>query len=1021
MKPVRLFLYGFAGLIVLLVIAVGVAFTSGFQTWAARKAIAGQPELRGSIGRVSAGLNQIELTSVQAESNGAVLTLPALTAELPLYAAGVSQKVAVRKLVAKGWTLDLTHLRPAAPAPATAPAGSPTSTPRKTTTATNLVPPDNAAEVAVAATAAAFHGVFSQLVLPVDLSLDGIDLEGDVLLPPTPDAPTARAHVRLTGGGLAAGQEGRFALDLAVALTGEKIPVNSLTARTTVIAAMDTSRTFTRVSSETSAAAKGEKFPGGVNLVATVGATRAALLENYTAVLVLEGKEVVGIRAEFPRDSNVLTGTWKLNARGTDLAPFALGRTLPDIEAQGEGRFSADAGFTEVHASGHLEATATRLGTIKPELAALGTVKLSTEFDLAQRGEALRIDRLTAQFNGAAPVAQIRVLQAFEFNVGTGELKVAEPARELLALNLQAVPLAWIQPFVKDLTLTGGDVRGELVATASNGGLALRAKNPLSFTGVSVSSPTGPLVRALDGSLNFSADYSPRGWQAEIVALTLSSGGSPVFSLSGKAGQLAGKDQLLKATGRWSTQLPALLLQPMTAGKTGLIQGEAGGEFTATIGEKQEIRATVALQRLVADPKLTKETLPTITLDLRADVDAAGKINFNVPMLFERNGQKSDLILEGSALTGPKSTTLNVRATSSLLVLDDVQILGALAPAEPVVEGPVKPKSKPDEKPFWAGYSGQFALALKKVIYAGKFEVLDVGGTVLLEEGTLKFDGVKAGFNGDSTMKFNGGVTFVPQTSNPYALMAEFALANFDAAPLFRALDPSRLPAVEGRFNVISRLAGNGVNAGQLIERTRGDFELSSKSGLFRGLSADMAESLKQAPSMLSSAVGSVGALLGLKKEKIDDANEYLDKQGKVVVEIADRLKEIAYDQINVVAARDEALNIRLKEFSLISPEIRLRGTGEISYRDGVPLLAQPLDLRIQLGARGRVENLMNNVALLDTRQDELGYTNLIETIRLGGTLENIDRSGLKKLLTEAAVKKAKSSLLDNLGGFLGR
>ena len=1014
MKPVRLFLYFLAGLLALLVVAVGVAFTSGFQTWAARKAIAGQPALHASVGRVSAGLHQVEVTALRAEPDGAVLTVPSLIAQLPLISAGLSQKVTITKLVAKGWTLDLTKTQPPASSPA-APA------PKKTAAAGGLVSSANAADVAVAATAAAFHGVFSQLQLPVDLSVDGVELEGDVLLPPTPDAPAARAHVRLAGGGLGAGREGRFTVDLAIAFSGEKIPVNSLTARTTVLAAMDTPRTFTRIESETTAAAKGEKFPGGVNLVATLGATRAALLENYTAVLVLEGKEVVAIRAEFPRDANVLTGTWKLNARGADLAPFALGRTLPEIEAQGEGKFSSDAAFSEVHASGRLDATAARLGMIQPELAALGTVKLAAEFDLSQHGRALRVDRLTAQFTGAAPVAQMQALQPFEFNLETGELKVAEPARELLSLNLQAVPLAWVQPFVKTLTLTGGDVRGELVATASNGGLALRAKTPLSFTGVSIATADGPQVRAIDGSVNFTADYTPQGWQAEVTTLTLASGGTTLFSLNGKAGQLAGKDQLLKATGRWTANLAALLLQPAAAGKAGLVQGEASGDFTAAIGARQEIRATLALQRLAADPKLTKESLPTIAIDLRADIDAAGKINFNAPVLFERNGQKSDLALVGSAMSGPKSTVLDVRVTSTLLVLEDVQILGALAPGEPPAETPVPPKSKPDEKPFWSGFSGQFALALKKVIYAGKFEINDVGGTVVLEEGALKFDGVKAGFNGDSTLKFNGGVTFAPQVRDPYALKAEFALANFDSAPLFRALDPSRLPAVEGRFNVISHLAGNGGNAAQLMQRTRGDFELSSKTGLFRGLSADMAESLKQAPSMLSAAVGSVGTLLGLKKEKIDDANEYLDKQGKVVVEIADRLKEIAYDQINVVAARDEALNIRLKEFSLIAPEIRLRGRGEISYRESVPLLAQPLDLRIQLGARGRLENLMNNVALLDKGQDELGYTNLIETIRLGGTLENIDKSALKKLLTEAAVKKARSSLLDNLNGLLGR
>lgn len=1023
MKPFRLFLYFSAAVFVLLVMAVGVAFTSGFQTWAARKVLADEPALHATLGRVSAGLGRVNLESVSVEPNGAVLTLPALTAELPLLSAALSKKVTITKLVAKGWTLDLTKAKPAAPS---APTKTPPAPRARLSSGFSLLPSAYAADSAAAATVSVFQGVFSQLKLPVDLSLDGVELEGDVLLPAVPDAPAARVHVRIAGGGLAAGREGRFALDLAVAFTGENLPVDTLTVHATLVAAMDTPRTFTRLETEAAAAAKGAKFPAGVKLVATVAAMRAAPGENYLIALVLEGKELVAVHADYPGDARALTGSWKLNLRTADLAPFTLGRALPAIDAVGDGKFSADPAFVEIHASGRLDATADQLAVIKPELAVVGVVKLAAEFDLAQQGGALRIDHLAVQFDGARPIASVRSLQPFEFNAKTGELKVAEPARELLALNLQGVPLAWLQPFLKNLRVTGGDVRGELAATASNGGLALRSKTPLTVTEVSLASPGASLVRTVDVSLGFSADYTPQGWQAEIAPLTLGSGGATLLTLHAKAGQLAGKDQPFKATGRWSASLPAIFAQPALAAKAGLLQGDAAGEFTATLAGKKEIQATLALTNLAADPTLTKETLPAITVDLRADLDAAGEITFAAPFTFERAGRKSDLTLAGTALPAATTTALDVRVTSSLLVVEDVQVLAALAP--PSVNPAADPelKKKADEKPFWAGLTGQFALALKKVVYADNYEVADVVGTLRLEDGALKLDGVRAGLGEGSEVKLKGGVTFSGQRREPYALTADFALNNFDSAPLFRALDPGKLPTVEGRFNVTSSLAGSGINAGQLVERTRGEFLLTSKTGLFRGLSADMVESLKQSPSMFSSALNAVsasgvGALLGLKKEKIDDASEYLDKQGKVVVEIADRLKEISYDQINVVATRDEALNIRLKEFSLISPEVRLSGTGQITYREGVSPLAQPLELRLQLGARGRVENLMNNVALLDGRRDDLGYANMTDPVRLGGTLENVDRSGLKKILLEAAIRKAKSSLLENLGGLLGR
>ena len=108
MKPVRLLLLGAAAFVLLVIAAVVVAFNSGFQTWAARRALAAQPALHATLGSVSAGLGRVELKNVRAESRGAVLTLPALEAELSLISAGLRNKVFVTRLVAKGWTLDLT-------------------------------------------------------------------------------------------------------------------------------------------------------------------------------------------------------------------------------------------------------------------------------------------------------------------------------------------------------------------------------------------------------------------------------------------------------------------------------------------------------------------------------------------------------------------------------------------------------------------------------------------------------------------------------------------------------------------------------------------------------------------------------------------------------------------------------------------------------------------------------------------------------------------------------------------------
>src|SRR3954468_7670487 len=114
MNRFRLLLLVAGGLVVVFVAVVVLAFNTSFQTWAARKAIARQPALHVTVRQVSAGMKQVEMKDLQLEQNGAVLTLPAVEIDLPLFTAGFSKRIFVSRLVAKGWTLDLSKAAPTA-------------------------------------------------------------------------------------------------------------------------------------------------------------------------------------------------------------------------------------------------------------------------------------------------------------------------------------------------------------------------------------------------------------------------------------------------------------------------------------------------------------------------------------------------------------------------------------------------------------------------------------------------------------------------------------------------------------------------------------------------------------------------------------------------------------------------------------------------------------------------------------------------------------------------------------------
>ena len=59
MKSVRILLLSVGVLVTALIVIVVGAFNSSLQTWAARKAMAAQPGMRGTLGSVGVGLDRV--------------------------------------------------------------------------------------------------------------------------------------------------------------------------------------------------------------------------------------------------------------------------------------------------------------------------------------------------------------------------------------------------------------------------------------------------------------------------------------------------------------------------------------------------------------------------------------------------------------------------------------------------------------------------------------------------------------------------------------------------------------------------------------------------------------------------------------------------------------------------------------------------------------------------------------------------------------------------------------------------
>lgn len=969
MKRVRFLIAAVVGALGVGLMAGVLAFNSGVQTYFVRRALAAHPELHASIGRVNAGWQHVEVEEIRIEQDGALLTLPRVEADLPLLSAAFGEKLLISRLVAGGWTLDL-------------------SVPARSA-ATPVTPAD-----APAAVAAVFSGVLRQIKLPVDFSIDALQLEGEVILPDL----RGRVRVVVQGGDMGVGRTGRFELKASAELTDPA--VSAVRVAGALTAAMDTPRTLARLDLKLDATATGVKFPQGVKLSAELAAARAAAGETYRAAFVTDGRQLLLVQATLPAGGRQLDGTWQVEVRDADVAPFALGRPLPSFALSGGGRFDTDAAFTTLHATGSLNAGIDRLEAVIPALVGIGAGSVSAEFDLARDRDRFRVQALQAKISAAQPVAVVRALQAFEILATTGAIKPSAPERELFDLVLEGVPLAWIGPFVPGLEVRGSGLRGELTALARADGFSLRTKAPLSVANLAASWRGQPMIIGADFGVRFSADYTPQGWQAEIENLNAKSGSVTWLTLSGKAGQLP--HQPLKATGTLLLDLPAALAQPMAASSAALARGEARLEFVASVAARQEFAFNFALRQLAT----AAERMPDVTAQVRADVSTGGQITINAPVMLEHEGRKSDLTVAGTLQPGRDGLSLEADIGSLELHLADAKIFAGLVPegrSPGVVAGT---PGQPESSPPWAGLRGTVAVHLKKVIYSDLFQISDVAGTLRVEPGVLTLAGFKAGLGEGGSARVDGAVTFLRATPEPYALEAALAVSAFDPAPLFRALNPGQPPTVEGRFNIESKLVGRSATLGALAAGAGGDFQLTSTGGTFRGLPVSAAAKL-EATGAFAAGIARLGSLASAISGKNDRAIENVANKAQAIAELANYWKAIPYDQLSVTLSRDAARNATLKNFTLISPEIRLSGQGQARHRTGASLLDDELGMEFKLRARGHHAELLKYVGVLEEPADELGYAACALPLKVTGTLGKPDTTELNEKLAALALEKS--------------
>ena len=322
----------------------------------------------------------------------------------------------------------------------------------------------------------------------------------------------------------------------------------------------------------------------------------------------------------------------------------------------------------------------------------------------------------------------------------------------------------------------------------------------------------------------------------------------------------------------------------------------------------------------------------------------------------------------------------------------------------------------PAAAPPWAGLGGQLKVTLARVEFAGT-AFSDVSGTVRAEASAVQIDEFHFRFAEGGDTRVNGVLAFAPGAPRPYSIRADLAIDDFNPVPIFNAANPATPPTVEGKFDVTARILGDAPDFAGLAGRIRGDCQATSKGGTFRALSTSV--------SPKTESVGTIGAAvayLGSVTSAITgrkDAGD-LSSPAQAVIGFAKLLSPIQYDQLSIVLVRDESLDTALKSFTLITPETRIGGSGQLTNKEGLSLLAQPLSMDFKLRARGHEAELLKYLGAIDPKKpDDLGYLPCTVPIHIGGTLAKPDQSQFDAALAKLAVEHSGAG--DLLNKLLGK
>ncbi len=628
-------------------------------------------------------------------------------------------------------------------------------------------------------------------------------------------------------------------------------------------------------------------------------------------------------------------------------------------------------------------------------------------------GDILQLAKATTTVNreNGALLLAIETQQPLRADLKASTFAATNPQATAARIRLGEVPLAWAEPFVEKSKFAGSLAGGVLdVSLRSLEDITLTTTEPIALRGVGATLDGKPTLNALDLTANLTATKRGDTIAYEVRRIEVKQDQTLLAGLAVAGEAKLGAKMTIAAKGNFEADVPALTTQPALAQFATLSRGRVTAVFDANVADATQAKAVISAKNLVA--KQDSRALGDLKINLTANVKPDGSGTITAPLTLTNAARKSDLTIDGTfgKATDQKTFLLTGKIVSNNLVVDDFQPLAGLAPASEPAAAPRPGTSRPaprptppvastpaptrDTEPFWKGVNGKVELDLKRVLYGKDYVISAIRGTAVITDSRLVLDGLEGKFK-ENPFKLAGGVTFAAQQPKPYSLTASADIQNMDIGAILRSAAPNEKPVFETKATLTARLNGTGGNLVELGKNAYGKFSLTGTEGITRLLSrSDTASTLTN--------VASLGlAILGAKN----------NSQGlTAAAELTQLLNEVRFDSVKVEVERAADLSFKLTAIEILSPILHTSGTGTVASKSTDDIANAPMNIVLQLGAKGALAHALNEARLLSANTDDKGYNLMTKTFTIGGTPAKPDRRALWSILLETG-----------LGSFLNR